>query len=267
MTIAAAYLTSEGIVFGADSTTTVISQKNHGVVQLLNYAQKIFEVGENSRLALCTWGAGSIGSVSHRTLVAKLANELDLSKVKVRDAAEAFIRIVSKEYGDGKSTGYVGYVLGGWDPDTHIPECYQFGYDVSTPPVLNAFTIGQASFFGCPEFFARVFYGFDSRLPENILVELKKMNLGVSDDVLSKSFQQAFINASDPLRAIGFADLPIREAIDHVHTYLHITIKGFKFRFGPPLCGGPIEIAFISSDRKFRWAVHKDFTRAIYEQE
>jgi len=74
MTIAAAYLTSEGVVLGADSTTTVGTGGGVAVAQLLNYAQKIFEVGERSRLGVCTWGAGRIGEVSHRTLIARLAH-------------------------------------------------------------------------------------------------------------------------------------------------------------------------------------------------
>jgi hypothetical protein len=60
MTIAAAYLTSEGLVLGADSTTTY-SDPAGNVVQLLNHAQKIFEVGENSRFGFCTWGSASVG--------------------------------------------------------------------------------------------------------------------------------------------------------------------------------------------------------------
>jgi hypothetical protein len=91
--------------------------------------------------------------------------------------------------------------------------------------------------------------------------------LGVQEEELNKAFEKAFNKAVAPLLAAGFRDLPIREAIDFVHTYLHITVKAFKFRFGPPICGGPIEISFISTDRKFRWVLHKDFARAIYEQE
>ncbi len=51
MTIAAAYLVSEGLVLGADSSTTVLAPSPHGggqVLQLLNHSQKVFEVGENS---------------------------------------------------------------------------------------------------------------------------------------------------------------------------------------------------------------------------
>ncbi len=75
MTIAAAYLTSEGVVFGTDSTTTIIVPPQ-SVNQLFNYAQKTFEVGEHSRLAICTWGAGSINRISHRTLSPDLQTKL-----------------------------------------------------------------------------------------------------------------------------------------------------------------------------------------------
>jgi hypothetical protein len=65
----------------------------------------------------------------------------------------------------------------------------------------------------------------------------------------------------------GFQDLPIREAIDFVYSYLHITVKAEKFKFGAPTCGGPIEVGFISTDRFFRWVRHKLFDSAITEQE
>jgi len=64
MTIAAAYLTSEGVVLGTDSTTTV-SGGGGAVNQLLNYAQKLFEVGENSRFAICTWGKLEMSAIEH----------------------------------------------------------------------------------------------------------------------------------------------------------------------------------------------------------
>jgi len=266
MTIAVAYLTSEGVVFGADSTTTVGTQRG-GVGQLLNYAQKLFEVGENSRFGICTWGAGKIEDVSHRTLIARLGDELDLEKAKVSDVTDAFKNIVAKEYGDGKKTKKVGYLVGGWNPGTHLPECYHILFDVNNQPKCNPMNIGEAIFFGCPEFSIRVFRGFDSKLPQRLFNELKKRKITVEEGKFEDVFNEAFHKAVAPLASIGFSDLPIREAIDFVHTYLHITIKAFKFRTGPPICGGPIEIAFISTDRKFRWVCHKSFERAIYEQE
>jgi hypothetical protein len=266
MTIAAAYLTTEGVVLGADSTTTVISPKG-GVVQLLNYGQKIFEVGEHSRFAVCTWGSGRIGNVSHRTLVARVVNRIDMAQAKVSEVLEVFSQMVAAEYGNGKTTGIVGYLLGGCDPDTHTPHCYWAAIEPGCQIEWKPMEVGTAQFFGCPEFFSRVFHGFDTKLPGRLLAELKKGGLGIKDEQLEQVFNRAFQSAVAPLAAVGFPDLPIREAIDFIHTYLHITIKGFKFRVGPPICGGPIEIAFISTDRPFRWVCHKGFERAIYEQE
>lgn len=216
---------------------------------------------------MCTWGAGSVGRVSHRTLVARLADELDFEKVKVQDAALALRRIVAQEYGDGTNIGGLGYVLGGWDPDSHLPECYHIYFDATKEPRVRPFSIGEASFFGNPEFFSRVFHGFDNRLPDLLLKELKNRNVQAEEGDLNTVFSEAFTTAVAPLRAAGFRDLPIREAIDCIYTYLHITIKAFKFWYGPPICGGPIEIAFISTDRTFRWVLHKDFERAIREVE
>ncbi len=266
MTIAAAYLTSEGVILGTDSTT-IISTAQGSVSQVLNYAQKLFEVGESSRFATCTWGAGKIVDISHRTLVASLGDQLDLNKATVKEAANTLLEIVAKEYGDGKTTGgVVGYCLGGWIPETHVPECYYVTFEVGKKPKLESLPLGQAQFFGCPEFFTRVFHGYDTTLPNTLLGNLKRI-LGIKEDEFEKAFNKAFREAAAPLVAVGFKDLPIREAIDFIHTYLHITIKAFKFRFGVPICGGPIEIAFVSTDRKFRWVCHKSFERAIYEQE
>lgn len=58
-------------------------------------------------------------------------------------------------------------------------------------------------------------------------------------------------------------DLPLREAIDWVHAVIYTTIKAMKFSHYSPICGGPIEIAVISSDRLFRWVKHKQFDEAL----
>ena len=266
MTIAAAYLTSEGVVLGTDSTTTV--NMSGGVGQLLNYAQKLFKVGINSRFAVCTWGAAQIGNVSHRTLLARLGSKIDPSTITVAQTAQMFKDIVLEEYKDGGSTGEVGYCIGGCNVGNHLPECHTIFLKPKEAPVLATLTIGQAQFFGCPEFFTRVFYGFDPKLGELLIKQFKSvLPTQKSKDEVESVFAKAFQEATLPLAAWGYRDLPVREAIDFVHTYLHITIKAYKFKIGAPVCGGPIEIGFISTDRPFRWVCHKRFERAIYDQD
>ena len=263
MTIAAAYLVSDGIVLGADSSTTVQVSKPEGtgVVQLLLHSQKVFEVGENSRLGVCTWGAGSFGNVSHRTVVAQLADKVN-DKTTVKEAAEILVSIggpLIKE----KGVPFVGYYLGGWNPGNHEPACFQIEISPKESKV-NLIQLGLCSFSGNPIFFSRVFWGFDQRLPDKLKDELKKT---IKIDNFDAVFTQAFTNSLAGLPSIGFQDLPIREAIDFVYSYLHITVKAEKFKFGAPSCGGPIEVAFVSTDRRFRWVRHKPFSSAIIEQE
>ncbi|MGH1509783.1 hypothetical protein [Ralstonia solanacearum] len=64
-------------------------------------------------------------------------------------------------------------------------------------------------------------------------------------------------------QSLTSASLPIRDAIDYVYSCIHCTIKALKFSSLPQVCGGPIELAVITTDRKFRWVRHKPFDAAI----
>lgn len=262
MSIAAAYLVSEGVVLGADSSTTVSTKE--GVVQLLDHSQKVFEVGENSRLGVCTWGAGNLGKLSHRTIVAKLADKVDQEKNTIEEATNKLIELVAPIV-DKENIPFVGYYLGGWDAESHEPSCFRIEFkqkEISKEQLQ----LGLCAFSGNPLFFTRVFRGFDPRLRDNLKSELKNKLVNAPEN-FDTIFDEVFNIISTPLITAGFQDLPIREAIDFVYSYLHITVKAEKFKFGAPTCGGPIEVGFISSDRRFRWVRHKLFDSAITEQE
>jgi hypothetical protein len=268
VTIAAAYLVTEGVVLGADSSTAVSVRTPNGgggVLQVLNHAQKVFEVGENSRLGVCTWGAGSIGDVSHRTIIARLANEIK-EDATIKNAAEALANLVEPLV-KRASVDFIGYYLGGWNPNTHEPACFKIEFR-QTETKLDPLPLGLCSFSGNPQFFTRVFRGYDLRLPQSLREEIKTLlSPGEVPTNFDSIFDQAFQKASAPLVLEGHKDLPIREAIDFIHSYLHITVKAMKFSFGAPMAGGPIEIGFVSTDRRFRWVCHKSFSSAIWEEE
>jgi hypothetical protein len=71
LTIAACFVTPEGIVLGADSTASAMLD---GGFHYFNYNQKVFEIGKpgEGTLGIVTWGLGGIGACSHRTLLAEL---------------------------------------------------------------------------------------------------------------------------------------------------------------------------------------------------
>jgi hypothetical protein len=83
MTIAACYLSAEGAVFGADSTSTMFvsapSPAHRGSDHHFNFAQKIFQVGESGTLGMTMWGLGSLPGKSYRTLIAELSDDLAAS--------------------------------------------------------------------------------------------------------------------------------------------------------------------------------------------
>lgn len=278
MTIACAYLVSEGVVLGADSTTTVTAGQA-GVAQLLNHAQKLFGIGppDSARMSLATWGAGRVGQTAHRTLVARLTDDVAAHPAwTVAETAGHFAELVEAAAAadPGGCPGILGYFVGGTDPGTHDPRCveltFENGVRVAGQPTPLA--VGEVRFRGMPELFQRAFMGFDPQLPAHLLNNLIQIcQQQVPPVVLPPQFLNLFVAAFqrsiDQIPHVGYQDVPIREAIDFCHMYLHLTIKGYKFRFGPPMCGGPIELGFVTADRAFRWARHKPFDSAVVEQD
>jgi hypothetical protein len=288
MTIACAYLVSEGVVFGADSTTTVAvpgPPGQGGVTQLLNHAQKLFSVGpmdefhpslSKAKMAVSTWGAGRVGQTSHRTLVSRLSDEVvKHPEWMVAEAANHLTHLVQGAASEAPGCpGILGYFLGGTDPTTHTPRCLELTFVDGTlaPNQPAPLVFGEARFRGMPDLFQRAFNGFDPDLPRHLLTSLTTMcQQQVPPVMLPPQFMALFVQAFNQsvqhIPHMGHQDVPIREAIDFCHMYLHLTIKGYKFRFGPPMCGGPIELGFITTDRPFRWARHKPFDSAIVEQD
>lgn len=266
MTIAAAYLVSDGVVLGADSTTTISNQS--GVTQLLNHAQKVFEIGEpgKGRFGIATWGAGSYASVSHRTIVARAADQIAAND-GVTVAKDKFVAIALQEAQAAFSeTDSVGYFFGGIDPNTKLPECWEIlivGHAVTLDHQLQ---LGEAKFGGAPQVFARLFHGHDPGLANAVCDQLCQDVEGLPQD-FAKQFHEAFNKAVAQFAFVGYPDKPIRDAIDNIYMYLFSTVKAYKIRTGPPPCGGRIEIGFITADRPFRWACHKGFDTAVREHD
>jgi hypothetical protein len=97
VTIAACYVNPEGVVLGADSTSSIYIAPSG--FHYLNHNQKLFEIGEDTTLGLVTWGLGSIGELSHRSQIAKLADDLKSTPAKtVLEVAERFAAQVHKDY-------------------------------------------------------------------------------------------------------------------------------------------------------------------------
>jgi hypothetical protein len=101
MTIAMCYLSPEGVVFGADSTSTAMVSPSEGIVghHYLNNNQKLFQLGEESTIGVLTWGLGGLTAKSHRTMLALLADNLKVNPASsVSEVADRWASLFWNEY-------------------------------------------------------------------------------------------------------------------------------------------------------------------------
>lgn len=287
MTIAACYLSSEGVVFGADSTTTMFVQgpgpNPSGADHHYNYAQKIFQVGEDSNLAVTMWGLGSLGETSYRTLIARFADSLAAqpatSMIEIADRWNALIwgayaaqfatemtRLHQLKAQTSRTPDEeaellfleqnlaVGFCIGGHCLPDRKPEAYELIYqlDQTGPQPPQALQVGNAKFWGCPNIMNRLLFGSDFGLLADISTSPHWS--GTVDDLVA---------LATPYRLAQPFDLPIREAIDWVFTSIYTTSQAMKFSHLAPVCGGPVELAVITTDRSFRWVRHKKLDAGI----
>jgi hypothetical protein len=294
VTIAACYLSPEGLVLGADSTSTYANPDGH---HYFNHGQKLFEVGENSSLAIVTWGLGGLAVSSYRMLIAQLADQLKASApAHVADVAQRWcdhfwiayttsptlVPLLQRCQTLGASTAFVagqpalpnsrteqeedefnqlmnalstGFCIGGHVPADRTVSAYEIVFDpLRGKPSPVALPVGIQKFWGVPNLILRLIRGCDMGLREKILISGKWT--GTNQELDGLIDQHTLQHPPT---------VPIRDAIDFTYTCILSTIKAMKFSNLPQVCGGPIEIAVITNDRNFRWVRHKSLDAAITE--
>lgn len=297
MTIACCYVSLEGVILAADSTA---SYNGVGGMRHYNHNQKIFEVGNDATLGIVTWGLGNLGELSYRTLFARLADSVEAAKpASVDEVMDRWIDIYWAAYGatlsappnkasvdlcrvleakapfdpnaaanpnvrtQGEESTYqqikngltAGFCIGGHMGPDRIPTGLHVHFDptqTAKPAPVRMLT-REYQFWGAPNIFQRLIFGAD---------EATKAAIVQSDKWTGDSNDLNIILAQ---HSLGHPMVPLRDAIDFVYMCIYSTIKAIKFSGFPRLCGGPIELAVISADRRFRWVRHKPWDAAVAE--
>jgi hypothetical protein len=296
LTIAACYVSSEGVVLGADSTASYGSPAG---LHYYNHAQKVFEIGEGSTLGLVMWGLGGLGYLSHRTMLADLADNLAAKPpanvadvmarwIKVYEAARTAFFAQNPDYQaaltqcralaakpawakanappgarteqeenqfqDLRLSLTTGFCIGGYVLPDRTPTAQTVLFDpvATATPKPEALTFGWR-FWGAPNMIQRLIFGADDATKGAIL------NSGMWTGDL------AALNGVLSQHTLAHPVIPLRDAVDFVHACIYSTVKALKFSHFSQICGGPIELAVISSDRKFRWVRHKPWDAAIVD--
>lgn len=289
MTIAAVYVSPEGVVLGADSTSSFFNSTH---IHYFNFAQKVFEIGEKAQLALLTWGMGGLDDVSYRTTLALLADQLDANPpAGVKAVADAWVAHFGPRYEalpavqrahalnnkdphdaallpvatmrtaeeelelrDLCGSLVVGFCIAGYVLPGREPDAWIIVFSAISEPMVDRAAKNELHCWGVPHVMNRLLYGVDDAIVESIVNSGKWSD---TPEMLVKILEEHRLNPR--------AYLPLRDAVDYVHSAIYCTIKAMKFSTRPQVCGGPIEIAVISSDRKFRWVRHKEWDAAIEE--
>jgi hypothetical protein len=250
MTIAACYLSSEGVVLGADSTSTIATPL--GDAYYFNNNQKLFELGENSTVGVVTWGLGALGAKSYRTLLALLAD--DLQRNPPADLAAIAERWIDQFWIEYKA--WLDSTINSLMPfnATEFEQRAEMEYRELIEVLVVGFCIaGYWLPDRTPAAYEIVFHPLGEK-PSPKRLRTHYASWGISNLV---SLAEEQVKAS----------LPIRDTIDFVHTCIYSTIKLLKFSRLHRVCGGPIELAVITTDRRFRWVKHKPWDSAIEEYE
>jgi hypothetical protein len=141
-----------------------------------------------------------------------------------------------------------GFCIGGCCLPNRNPQAFEITYapEQGAPQPPQELAIGSAKFWGCPNLIHRLIYGVDFSILE-----------AIESSGLWTGTQEQLIDLVMPHRLAQPFDLPIREAIDWIHSSIYTTIQAMKFSHLAPVCGGPVEVAVVTTDRPFRWVRHK----------
>ena len=149
----------------------------------------------------------------------------------------------------------LGVVVGGYSHNEFFPDEFQFVIPGSPPaeiwPDVGAQQLYGVRWWGQTAPIERVYLGCDF----NGFVQWFIDN-GVPEADAMAYYQQLRARIMWP---IIYEGMPIQDAIDLAVYLVNVTIGHSRFAVGPPVCGGPIDVATITSTG-FRWVKRKDWT-------
>ncbi len=267
MTVAIIMRTPEGIILGSDSATTVsfMSPKGAQIGQLFNSAQKLFEIGPASdgftagcdfSAGMVIWGDASFGPISWRSFASEFYCRTVSSATDLSNVPKLILEFAQKKWTELQEMAMVPATQS--IPDTgigvaaiHKGEHEVHGGIVSTRNATAApIQIGEIRVGGDPSAFQRVVFGYDDKLRQGLI------NAGVDQNLFQACAKQFDLSQF-------LVHIPLRDAIDFVHFLIYSAIKLHRYKGGPAVVGGPIEIASITPDRGFRWTLHKPLNESI----
>lgn len=258
MTIVAAVKSRDCLVIGTDSMTQVIGTGANGATLILksySNATKLFQLGDLP-VAIATWGAGNVGSLSVGGLVSEFQSHVTLTgnlQTMAQELAK-FIQIsYAIAYPQTPPVGLpppppnplptLGFFIGGYSPTQPLPELWEVRFPGPVVTLIRSPQDSGANWRGIENPFTRLHFGVDFRIA-GILTQA-----GVPTPII----QQVTTGFESP---VVFDSMPIQDAIGFAEYILRTTIGFTTYETGASTCGEPIQVAAIVRRKGYIW-VHE----------
>jgi hypothetical protein len=268
MTVCVAVCVHDGIVFAADSATSLVGADGAGnaiVERVYRFGNKIFNLDKRLPIVAMTAGLGAVGNAPIHSLAKDFRRELkdgpeyqiDPMNYQLADvAAKARKFLFEDKYLNAPSIAgnhALQFWIGGYSSNSDVHELYRITIEngACAPPETLC-DGGKCDLFwgGQPDAINRLVIGWDQTLVESLKLA------GVSDADMPGLLNMIRSRTTLPLLHPG---MPMQDAIE-LSDFLVETTKGFvRFLPGADTVGGDTDIAVVTRHERFKWIKRKHF--------
>lgn len=268
MTVCVAACVHEGLVFAADSATSLVGTNPAGqavIERVYQHGNKVFNLDKRLPVVAMTSGLGAIGNAPIHSLAKDLRREFktDGSKFQLNPEKYTVTEIAQKAHDFLYGERYLAapkiagdhsleFWIGGYSSHSDVHELFKITVENGSAKIEVLCQNGACELFwgGQPNAINRLVIGYDNTLVESL------RQVGVSDVDLPGLMQTIRSNTEAPLMHPG---MPVQDAIE-LCNFLVETTKGFvRFLPGADIVGGEVDIAVVTRHERFKWIKRKHY--------
>ena len=267
MSICVSVRVAEGLVLAADSATVLMGyispqHKAPSIIQTFEHSNKVCQIGDLP-VGVMTWGNAAILDRTIQSLIMECEYEhtelLRSSDYNIKLITETVRKFIADRYDQAypelekKRRPPLGIFIGGYGYHQFYSELYTCDFpecedlSIVRPDKADGSPSFGTNWFGSGEALTRLIKGFDPQVLNDLAQH------GVARDTIEMWAGKA----AGELPLI-FDGMPLQDAIDFANFAVQVTIGVCRFRAGPPVCGGDVDIAVITPG-KFHWAQRKQW--------
>lgn len=267
MTICIGIKVNDGVVFVADSATTLLSPYGDGSqfgVRVYNHADKVFNLYRGQPIVSMTCGLGNFGNESIATISKcirdKLMSEdsgIDPMDYTIQSIAEFAYQEFKRRYDPLDATikthSSFEYFIAGFPTNSNRSEIWKIVFsngETPEPVMLVNSDNSDIIWAGQPEACIRLILGVSSQ------TRFVLQSTGLSEEQ-SEQLQQSIMSAS--LSPFLVPSMPMPDAISLAEFLASTTVNFVKFMPGADTVGGSLDIATITKYEGFKWIKRKHF--------